>query len=351
MKRLRWLLVVVIALLAALFACGTAGFDSGSEVNSVRLFVVKADKPYAHAGDTVTLEALYADGRAQKPRPAKLYWIPILCLNPDQDLYYLCFANPGDASNQAGATRLIPLVDAGVASVDAGASPFSAIPTDTDLSSFLPQGDTYSFQLPNDAIIPRNGTDPYGLGIIFNVLCAGQVRFAARDPNGAPQQVPVLCTDEDGNPLPPTDYVIGISRVYAYDTRTNANPVIDSVTTDGTVVDPVKGLTFPHCTADKQSKCAENHVEILLSADSWELNPGDVSGSETFHEQLWVDYYTDIGLFDDDARLLYDTKEGRIADNQNKYRAPTAPTDGTLWMVVHDNRGGAAWTVLPLHIQ
>lgn len=352
MKRLRWVLLAMLFVVAAVLACGTEGFDPASKVDTVRLFVVAADKPYAKPGDTVTLEALWTDARPQKPRAAKLFWIPILCLNPPQDLYYLCFANPGDASNQAGSSQLLPLFDAGnAANQDAGSSPFSAIPTGTDLSSFLPQGNSYSFTLPQDSIIPRDGTDPYGLGIIFNVLCAGQVRFVARDPNGAPQQVPLECTDENGTPLPPSDYVIGISRVYAYDTRTNANPVIDVVTSDNVPVDPTMGLTFPVCTADKQAKCQENHVEVHVPDADWELNPGDISGSTTYHEQIWVDYYSDIGHFDDDARLLFDTQSGRIDDNQNKFRAPTSPTDGTLWLVVHDNRGGASWTIIPLHIR
>ena len=353
MKRARGIAALLLAAFAALLACGTQGFDPESKVDSLRLFVVAADKPYAHAGDKVTLKALFADTRAEKPRPAKLYWIPILCLNPLEDLYYLCFANPGDASNQAGSTRLVPLVDGGAAADAgaAGASPFAAIPTGVDLSSFLPSGDTYSFTLPTDAIIPRDGTDPYGLGVVFSVLCAGQVRFAERDPNGAPQQVPVVCTDENGTPRPPSDYVIGISRVYAYDTRTNANPQIDAVTTDGVVVDPAKGLTFPKCTAAKQSECQEEHVDILVPDSSWEENPGDVESSASLREQIWVDYYSDIGFFESDARLLFDTREGRITDSFNKFRAPTEPTDGTLWMVVHDNRGGASWVIVPLHVQ
>ena len=96
------LAVLVLSALSAVLACGNSGFDPASKVDSVRLFAVRADKPYAKPGDTVTLEALMTDQRKAKPRAAKLYWIPVLCLNPREDLYYLCFAPPGDGGRQAG---------------------------------------------------------------------------------------------------------------------------------------------------------------------------------------------------------------------------------------------------------
>src|SRR4051812_26510471 len=184
-------LLVVIAIAAglAVVACGAEGFDPASKVDSVRLFVVKADKPYVKPGETVTLEALFTDARKEKPRAAKMYWIPVLCLNPKDDLYYLCFAPPGDGGREAGNTRLIPvgpLADAGAAdagAADAGAiggsNPFASIPTGVDLAPFLPQGNTFSFTIPTDAVKERQGSAPYGLAVVFNILCAGRVEFAA----------------------------------------------------------------------------------------------------------------------------------------------------------------------------
>jgi hypothetical protein len=361
--RARASLAVGLILLGALavFACGGEGFDPASKIDSVRMFVVKADKPYAKPGETVTLEALFTDARKDKPRVAKVYWIPILCLNPQDDLYYLCFAPPGDGGRQAGSTRLVPvgpLADAGAgggadggAGAFGGANPFANIPTGVDLAPFLPQGPTFSFRIPDDAVKVREGIDPYGLAIVFNVLCAGRVEFAARDESGGVQQVPVLCTDENGVKLPPSDYVIGISRVYAYADRINTNPVIEALTLEGKDVLPAQGITIERCTEEKEKDCKENKLGIRVSDSSWELNPSEVTREGELREQIWVDWYSDIGKLDSESRLLFDTRQGRVPESDVTYRAPKEPTDGTLWGVVHDNRGGAAWIFVPLHVR
>lgn len=361
------LIALALAAMAALFACGGEGFDPASKVDSVRLFVVRADKPYVKPGENVTLEALFTDARREKPRAAKLYWIPVLCLNPREDLYFLCFAPPGDGGRQAGATRLIPLgplaaatadggADAGAAGAagDAGAAggnPFASIPTGVDLAPFLPQGPTFSFRMPEDAVQPREGSDPYGLALVFNILCAGRVEFAARDTEGAAQQVPVLCSDENGVKLPPTDYVIGISRVYAYGDRVNTNPVIETLTFEGKDVVPAAGITVERCTAERERDCKENKIGTRVSDSSWEENPSDVQREGPLREQIWVGYYSDIGKMDSDARLLFDTRQGRVAESDVTFRAPKNVVDGTLWAVVHDNRGGASWIVVPVHVR
>ena len=367
MRSSRPYLGVALLLLGAfvVFACG-GDFDPASKVDSVRLFAVKADKPYARPGESVTLEALFTDARKDKPRAAKLYWIPVLCLNPKDDLYYLCFAPPGDGGRQAGNTRLVPvgpLADAGAAAEagagaqggDAGAfggsNPFASIPTGVDLAPFLPQGPTFTFRIPDDAVKEREGSEPYGLAIVFNILCAGRVEFASRDLSGGAQQVPVLCTDENGVKLSPSDYVIGISRVYAYATRVNTNPVIEALTFEGKDVLPAQGITVEHCTEAKQKDCKENKIGARVSDSSWEPNPSEVTRDGDLREQIWIDWYSDIGKLDSDSRLLFDTREGRVPESDVKYFAPKDPTDGTLWGVVHDNRGGAAWIFIPLHVR
>jgi hypothetical protein len=347
-------------------ACNTQGFDPQSKVDSVRLFAVRADKPYAKPGEDVTLEALMTDGRREKPSALKLYWIPFVCMNPRDDLYYLCFVPDQTGGNAGGGARLVPVgpladagagagVDAGVdagVGADAGArggNPLGSLPPGVDLSPFLPQGTTFRFTMPTDAIQPREGIDPYGLAIVFNVACAGRIELAALDPSAGLQQVPILCTDEQGNKLSPKDYVIGISRVYSYATRTNANPVIEALKQGDQVVDPAAGVVVDHCTADKSADCPDIELDVRVSDASWEDNPNEAG--ESLREQIWVDYYSDVVELGEDARLLFDANKGRIEGSAVKLKAPKEPADGTLWAVVHDNRGGAAWVVVPLHVK
>lgn len=367
-----FLLAALVAAMGVTIACGGGGFDPQSKVDSVRLFAIKADKPYTMPGETVTLEALYVDGRREKPRPLKNYWIPVVCLNPRDDLYYLCFIPP---LPDGGGARFIPGgIDASVADggveggaggipggvpggvpggADAGGgSILDRIPTGVDLGPFLPQGSTFTFTMPEDAVQPRQGTGPYGLAVVFNMLCAGKVILVERDPGAGPQQVPLKCVDEENQELPPSDYVIGISRVYSYDTRTNTNPVIERVTFDGNDVDIAKGIEVETCKGvSKRQECPEHEIDVKVSETSWEENPTETGAGGTLREQIWVAYYGDHGDFEDDARLLFDTRRGRITESDVKWRAPYDPVDGTIWAVVHDNRGGAAWVVVPVRVR
>jgi hypothetical protein len=323
-------------------------FDPQSRVDSVRLFAVSADKPYADPGDTVTLTALSTDQRLQQPLPLTIYWIPIICMNPPQDAYYNCFATSTNGGVSGAELIAVGSLN-GLTGTDAnGDSLLRQIPTGVDLSDFLPQGPSFSFPMPEDAIQTHEGDTQYGLAIVFNVACAGRIEFAPIDPSAGPQQVPILCTDEAGNPLTPSDYVIGISRVYSYAGQTNANPVIDAVTTDGAVVDPSLGITLGRCTTKKNADCPAVKLDVQVPDSSWEPNPN--SGEENLHEQIWVDYYSNRGNLDNDARLLFDTRQGRIDDSGGNFRPFKDPGDGQLWVVVHDNRGGVSWSVIPVHV-
>jgi hypothetical protein len=319
------------------------------------LFGVRADKPYAKPGETVTLEVLETDARPKKALPLKNYWIPLVCINPRNDLYYACFlpSELPDGGTFDGGTRLVAAFpsDGGVADGGAPAvgGALSRIPVGVDLSSVLPQGNTFSFKMPDDVIISRPGAPDYGLAIVFNVACAGQVRLAERVGNN-PQQIPIQCTDENGVQLTPNDYVIGINRVYAYKDRTNTNPVVEKVTLDGVDVDPTKGITVDHCVAHKRDDCTAMKIDVRVSDASWEPNP-DPDGKVSQHEQIWVAYYSDIGDLKEDARLLFDATKGRVDKSEVEFRAPYTAVEGTLWAVVHDNRAGAAFVTLPIHVK
>ena len=41
---------------------------------------------------------------------------------------------------------------------------------------------------------------------------------------------------------------------------------------------------------------------------------------------------------------------GKVDGSEIKYQAPNEIGEGTVWIVVHDNRGGASWVQIPLHV-
>src|SRR5689334_19584689 len=92
MRRLRLASLLVACATGVAFASCGGDFDPASLVNSVRVLAVRADKPYAKPGDSVELEMLAFDGRKDKTRPMAISWIPVPCINPQNDTYYFCFS-------------------------------------------------------------------------------------------------------------------------------------------------------------------------------------------------------------------------------------------------------------------
>lgn len=347
MKKLALLLLGVLVLA---IACGSGDFEAPSQVSSVRIFAARADKPYAAPGEKVELEVLAFDGRKDKKgREMKISWIPFVCTNPMNDAYYGCFIPKGAPDGGVDAAAL----DAGAAAMTGG---FGALRPGVDLTPFLPSGAKYSFTMPMDAIAthmqnPGAGA-PYGLAILFDIACAGHIEYVPVDPAAGPQGVPLGCFADDGTRLGAEDYVLGLTRVYAYDKLKNANPVLDKVLFQGIPVDPRLGIKVDRCTTALRRDCPELPIDTTVTDESWELNPNDLDpDGNPVHEQVWVDYYAQMGQFDSDARLLYDTRAGKVPGSENKYQAPNEPGSGTLFIVAHDNRGGAAWTTMPLHVR
>jgi hypothetical protein len=326
---------VLAALVATLASCLKVDFDPASVVSSVRILAAGADKPYAKPGDSVELEVLAYDGRADRSRTMTIYWIPIPCINPPRDLYFLCFSQFG-ASGASGANG-----------GGGGGGTASALPLQpgTDLTPLLPTGPKFSFKMPEDAIAahpPTPGaTAPYGLAIVFNVACAGRVKIEA--PGDNPQSVPLGCYDDAGNKLGPSEYVIGFTRVYAYDAITNANPALGDVTFEGVPVGP-DGIVVDHCVEAQFEACQTKKIGVVVPDDASEPNPlsKDASGHPQ-REQVWAAYYGTLGRFDSEIRLLFDASQGRVPDPDNRFKIPREPGTGTLWVVVRDNRGGATW--------
>ena len=197
---------------------------------------------------------------------------------------------------------------------------------------------------------PRvEGADPYGLAIVFNIACAGHVELVTRDSQN-PQAVPFGCFDENHTQLQPDQYVIGLSRVYGYDTRRNANPTISGVFQDGRQIDETVGFVVDRCTTRLRSDCPEIKFDVAVPPADQELQEGDQDpDGNVRREQIWAAYYSDVGQFDSEIRLLYDPSSGKVDDTANKYQAANQAGDTTMFIVVHDNRGGAVWKQLAVH--
>jgi hypothetical protein len=139
--------------------------------------------------------------------------------------------------------------------------------------------------------------------------------------------------------------------VYAYDDRTNTNPVIDHVTYEGNPVDLTKGIDVDRCTTAKRRDCPEVKLDVAVTEASWEPNPGDKDpDGKVRSEQIWDAYFASVGQLAGDARLLYDPVRGKVDGSEVKYQAPNEAGDGSFWIVVHDNRGGTTWVEIPVHV-
>jgi hypothetical protein len=294
------------------------------------------------------------DNRSSKPTPMTITWLTKPCTDPQDDAYYSCFQQFAEAAEDAGAGGAIP---------DAGASPFVTGPSAT-------------FQVDPKAVTmhaPQPGAQvPYGLIFLFNAACAGELKLLPPDPsNQNPQAVPVGCFDAKGNQLGPDDWVLGYTRVYAYDTLTNANPVISYVDVNGQRLALTQGdgpqiyeapacdsgagcLSMSPCTSSNQDQC-QVKIGPVVPSSSWELNPEqtDVNGNP-LHEEIWADFYSSVGQVQYSARLLYDPSTGSIGGpdtTDNNFQPPGTPSEGYIWIVVHDNRSGAAWVTIPVSIR
>ena len=342
----------------ALSSCGPAAFDSQSVINTVRILASSASEPYAKPGDTVTINVLAVDERPAQPtnEAMKISWIPFVCADPTDDLYYDCFAPGLNGSNSTTSTSGGTTATTGLSTV---------LKPGVDLTSLLPSGPSYSFTMPTDIITKHVASsqmtsqstaaanEPYGLVILFNAACAGHLEYVPPTTSSPQGGVPLACYDANGNVLGSDDFVFGVTRVYSYADRTNANPVITSIAFNGKLIDFNTGITMPRCTATKRDGCDDQQIVVNVPTTSAEPNPADIDNTTNAerHEQVYAAFFASVGDVSDSIQLLYDPEAGRIPDSIEKYKAPNQAGDGTMWVVVHDNRGGAAWQTIPLHIQ
>jgi hypothetical protein len=318
---------IAVVLVAGLEASCSGDLPAASLVDSVRILAMRADQPYAKPGETVTLQVLAVDGRASRPRPMRVFWLPDICMNPAGDDYFGCYP--------AIQNRFAP-----------GA----------DLSGALIAADQWAFTMPTDAIATAaahpGAPDPYGVAFAFVIACAGRVEYLPVDTSAnSPLKTPFGCFDESNAALGQDDFVFAFTRVYAFADRRNANPVIDHTTFGGSPVDPAAGISVGHCTGTDEKHCPTTEVDTVVPDSSWELDPGSLApAGAAAHEAIWVDYYVTGGRFDDESMVLFDAISGRASSSRDKYAAPLSAGPQTLWAVVHDTRGGASWVSFPINV-
>jgi len=71
----------------------------------------------------------------------------------------------------------------------------------------------------------------------------------------------------------------------------------------------------------------------------------------TRHEEIWAAYFHTIDKTKSPSRILFDPSSGRVDGSANRFIAPSVAGNGEVWIVVHDNRDGAAWTSFPVYVQ
>lgn len=333
---------IACGLAALAYGCGLfPNFKPPSVVNTVRVLAVRADKPYAKPGDVVTLDVLAVDGREDKPHPMKVFWVPVPCVNGH--------AGPLDCY-PAFADQLKPHVD---------------------LTSVLPSGDSLSVTVPADALAGKDGEPPLGFSrmFVFEMACAGHVRYLGEVPGPATDSLPFGCFDDDGEALGPGDFMVAYATVLLLPDGENHNPVLDGVKLDGKAVDPGAGITLQHCPSKGDKPCPLNVLSAVVPESSWKEDisssgapsgdgggagaaggAGDAGADSVQKESIWVEYYVTQGAVLGSRALVYESQSGRVRDDL-PYQPPKAPGEGMLFAVVRDNRGGVNWWSTPLHIQ
>jgi hypothetical protein len=371
-------------------SCAPKDFLGESTVNSVRVLASSSDQPFAQPGAVVNLAVLAFDGRppAQRTVPMNVDWIAG-CRDPANDAYFSCYPprTPGELFGiEPGPTVSLDAgqaLDAGVGddgSTDAaGSADAGACATlDPDAGIAAPVISHASFVMPADAVTAHlltPGLPTYGLALLFNIACAGDAGPLAISPgNINPQQIPFGCFDSSGKQLGADDYVLGFARVYAYAADAgpdggpvvNHNPLItevDEPAADGGAPTPhcfqgdgtafvTSPLTAKLCTASTHS-CPSVKIGPIVPESSQETDP-----FTHLRELIWVDFYSTLGGFSSNAHLLYDPTSGSVGppsktdvDFQPPVVGPDDPHAGYIFMVVHDDRGGAAWVTVPVQLE
>ena len=323
--KLRFL--VFIAAFLAVIGCGS-DFAPKNSVSAIRILAARADQPYARPGETVRVEGLVHDGRTAPAEPMRVFWFPAPCVDPIGLPYYGCY----------------PLFEA-------------LFPVGVDLTPSLVEGPEVTMTIPADAlanVVVRPGQkERFATAYVFMVACAGHVERIPRRGGLGPNALPVACFDGAGRQLSPDEFVFGYTRVFVFGERRNAIPSLDGVTFQGKPVDPAAGIVTGKCVKDEASgDCKTVKLDVVFSDAAAEVDPDNVNEEgKVGRETIYVDWFTSVGKFMTDRKVLFDGQLGRTPKPAIEFSPPNAPVKGTVWAVLHDNRGGTSWLEIPIEIR
>jgi len=361
-------LAAVVAVLP-LAGCGN-GFPPQSELHGLRVLAVRPEPASGSPGATVRLKMLVADARPLvdrddgtrgPPSDVQVAWLGG-CHNPPSRQYFAC------------APTLRRIASDPAAALAAG---------------LIGMGDTYDLVIPDDILssAPRLASDPvhFGVSYAFFAACTGNLVPA----EGAGDQFPFACLTDEGAPIGPSGFVIGFSTVYSYENDLNHSPVLtgldfDSRTTLAASSDPFGEADAPElpipCTVQTEAvdcagapfghpaRCSQNGVcAPFISSCSGKQCPGHrvsphflaaslegAPGGGT--EITWASYYSTLGTWNSDTRLVADRSNGLARDFSALWTAPPPAADGErqsarLWVTVNDQRGGATWAFFDVVVE
>jgi len=343
--------MAVFSMLFGLAGCGE-GFSPASEVHGLRAFAVRADPASGTPGQSVTLDLLRGDRRRPEGEPAPEIEVAWLggCHAPRSRQFFDCYPLLVEL-----ARRLEPRV------LDTAPARFPA--------GVFGTGDTFELPIPDDVLerSPRIDTDPihFAPSFTFFAVCAGEL---GRRPD-LTDRVPLGCVSrEDGAPVSKDDFVIGLATVYTLEGASNANPELDGLRFGGGLVtnasctedyecEPLEGAPELEvaCSATSvcapvmsacEERCSEIDVSPLIARSSAERLP-----NESHSEVLWANFFADSGKFDRESQLVNDRASGWVGDFSAAWKPPRLPGTARIWVTVHDQRGGAAWSTLDVVVR
>ncbi|MGC4064777.1 MAG: hypothetical protein QM784_09065 [Polyangiaceae bacterium] len=357
------LLVVPAAAMAV--ACNDVSWPDPQYIDSLRVLAVKGEPPALAPNQATELSLLCADGHggpeADPTCDIETAWFAE-CDNPTRNDPQKCF----DTYRSWG-KKLSPTV--------------SDTPPEEWPHGFS-FGPRMQFQAPEDILkyeleVPGQAADQaadeasreklrYGNSYVYFAACAGKL---VAEPD-VDERLPVSCVDPDsGKRLGQDRFVVGITTLYSYEGITTKNPeLVDTRFVDSRLDAP---LSVEACSdADECPTgfaCSENHVclpsvspcnektqqscewhcfQFGVTDESYRLFRSDGVALRSPTKALWVEYFTNAGVFPDDDGFALPPPAANDSSRRNPcifWRAPPNATDNAhLWVVVRDDRGGVA---------